>query len=46
MGWAVRAAQIAGGVDQRDVRKGLRKIAELTFQVGIVLFGNQANIVT
>src|SRR5579875_1203665 len=39
------ARQIEGGIDQRDMREGLREIAELAPLVRVVFFGEQADIV-
>ena len=41
----IRAHQVMGRVDQREVREGLRKISQLPALGGIVLFGQKADVV-
>src|SRR5690349_11003464 len=43
--WPVRHRKIVGAVDERDVREGLRKIAQLAFETRVVFLGQQANVV-
>lgn len=43
--WAVRVPKIECGIDQRHVRKGLRKIANEPTGVGFVFFREQADAV-
>ena len=42
---AIAACQIARGVDQCEVREGLREIAELPLSGWIIFFGKQSNII-
>ena len=41
----IRAHQVMGRVDQREVREGLRKVSQLPALGGIVLFGQKADVV-
>jgi hypothetical protein len=39
------AVEVPGGIDQTDVRKGLRKVAEQPAGARLALFGQQADVV-
>src|SRR5881227_3341795 len=41
----IRAHQIMRGVDQREMRKGLRKVTQLSSGGGIVFFSQKAHII-
>lgn len=41
-----RRGQLVGGVDQRDMGNCLGKIADQPFLIGLILFREQAEIVT
>ena len=43
---SLRAGQVVGGVDQRDVREGLRKVADLAGEARVVLLGEESDVVT
>ena len=45
LGWSVSIDQIEGGVDEADVRKALRKIADQSSADGIVFFRKKSYVV-
>src|SRR5437762_14361751 len=45
LGWPVRTRQVMGRIDQRDMREGLREIADLPAGSGVVFLRQQSEIV-
>ena len=45
LGRFVGAAEIVRGIDQRDVRESLRKIADLPLLVDVIFFRQQSKVV-
>src|SRR3984893_929031 len=45
LGWPLASRQIESGVDERDVREGLREVTELTSEAWIVFLRQKADIV-
>ncbi len=44
-GWSLASRQVESGVDERDVREGLREVPELASEAWIVFLGQKADIV-
>ena len=45
LGWPAAASEVVGGVDQGDVREGLREVADQASRTHVVLFRQQSDVV-